>query len=123
MNEKIEQLKTDLINANNKLKEAFSINDDREIIRDGTIQRFEFTFELAWKYMMAILKHQGIIAYGPKEVIREAGRVGLIDNVDIWLGLQIARNLSTHTYKEETANKVEKEAKNLPALIDKLVEN
>lgn len=80
------------------LAEEFS-----DIVRDATIQRFEFCVELAWKVSK---KHMGTITSSPKQVIREMAQAGLIRDVDQWLLAVDNRNLSVHTYNEKLANEV-----------------
>lgn len=109
--EKINSLLADTKKTSQKLGEALDL-PQTEINRDATIQRFEFTFELFWKLLQAILTEDGIMAYGPKNAIREAGKLELIESVEEWLGFLTARNLASHTYNEKLAQDVYKEAKN-----------
>ena len=88
-----------------RLKEAVILPSDVTINQDATIQRFEFTFELAWKLMKTILETEGLEAISPKNVIREGATIGLIDDPQKWFGFLENRNLSVHTYKEEIAKK------------------
>lgn len=73
--ERILELYSDFKEALNRLNEALlqdlSIGD---IVIDGTIQRFEFTFKLAWKLCKAILAYNGIEAATPRAVIKEGCR-------------------------------------------------
>ena len=72
--------------------------------RDGLIQRFEFTFELAWKTLKAIFEDEGLIGLNsPKTVLREAFSSDLIHDEDKWLSMLNDRNSSTHIYSEELA--------------------
>jgi nucleotidyltransferase substrate binding protein (TIGR01987 family) len=84
-----------------------------EFTRDATIQRFEYTFELAWKMLKRHLtKEAGLEEYSLKNLFREAGRLGLIENTDNWFSYLEARNLTSHTYNEETAEETYRVAKN-----------
>jgi nucleotidyltransferase substrate binding protein (TIGR01987 family) len=74
-----------------------------DIVRDATIQRFEFCIELAWKVSK---KSMGTSTASPKQVIREMAQSGYIDNIDIWLQALDQRNLSVHTYSEILAKEV-----------------
>lgn len=74
-----------------------------DITRDASIQRFEFCVELAWK---TARKLTGASATSPKQVIREMAQAGLIDDVHLWLEAIDQRNLSSHTYNEDLAEKV-----------------
>lgn len=78
--------------------------NDRE--RDGAIQRFEYTFELIWKTAKKVLAYNGIESNSPRSVIRDLGHQGWIDDVDEWLGFLEARNLTSHTYEENSAEEV-----------------
>jgi len=96
--------------VNNRLEEAASLPVN-SINQDATIQRFEFTFELAWKLMQSILKDNGLEVYGVKSIIREAEKLQLIKELKIWFEFLNNRNLSSHTYNEEIAGKVYNKAK------------
>ena len=80
--------------------------DEDDLYLDATIQRFEFTFELAWKLMKAVLEYEGIEATSPRSSIREAWKQHLINDAEKWLDMQVKRNLSSHTYNEETAQDI-----------------
>lgn len=84
------------------LEKALAENKS-DIVRDATIQRFEFCVELAWKSAKKML---GTSTSAPKPVIREMAQSHLIDDVDFWLKAIDQRNLSSHTYKEVLADQV-----------------
>lgn len=107
------KLETKLINFNNaleRLKEAveeFKQNDANDVVRDGVIQRFEFTYELAWKATKEYLEDIGIVEKNsPKAVIKEAYAQKLIENEKGWLLMLNDRNLTSHVYKEEIAEEI-----------------
>ena len=64
----------------------------------GISKSFEVCFEYAWKYLRRICVDQGLEVYGPKDVIKSAGRLGLIDNVEEWLDFLADRNIAVHNY-------------------------
>ena len=111
----------DLQKAFERLKEAILLPSDVTINQDATIQRFEFTFELAWKLMKTIIEIEGLTAASPKSVIREGAVVGLIEEPKKWFEFLENRNLSVHTYKEEIAKKVYQAAKEFIPFVDKLI--
>lgn len=74
--------------------------------RDSAIQRFEFTFELAWKSLQDAIRAQGNMCRSPKECLKEAFRLGLTRDDARWLRMLDDRNRTVHTYDEETAEKV-----------------
>ena len=76
---------------------------------DATIQRFEFSFELAWKLMKAVLEYEGIEANSPRSSIREGWKQGLISDAEAWLDMMEKRNLSSHTYDENAAREIYRE--------------
>jgi len=114
---KVESLITDLTKAKEKLKEAVNL-PTTTINQDASIQRFEFTFELAWKLMQVLIKENGIDTYGVKSIIREAAKLGLIDNPGIWFDFLSKRNLSVHTYNEQIAQLVYDAAKNFVGVVE-----
>lgn len=80
-------------------QENFSILE-----KDGVIQRFEFTMELAWKTMQDILNSRGYADLkGAKPVIKQAFRDGIIKDGQQWINMLEDRNKSTHLYDETLA--------------------
>ena len=78
-----------------------------DIIKEGLIQRFEYTHELAWNVMKDFLEEVGNIkTYGSKDATQEAFKAGLIKDGDTWMGMIKSRNKTSHTYNEETANEI-----------------
>ncbi len=77
-----------------------------DLTRDGAIQRFEYTFELAWKTMKRILRAKGSEVNHPRDVFREAAAEHLIADPTPWFDLLEKRNKSTHIYKREVAEEV-----------------
>ena len=77
-----------------------------ELERAGIIQFFEMTFELAWKVLKDYLEAQEYLVKSPRETVKQAFQIGLIDNGHVWMDALSNRNLTTHTYDEELANKM-----------------
>ncbi len=88
--------------ALDRLREALA-QPETAFMRDAIIQRFEFTFELAWKVLRLALRFHQIEVQSPKEALREAFSFGLISSGDGWTRLQKERNLTSHTYDEQAA--------------------
>jgi nucleotidyltransferase substrate binding protein (TIGR01987 family) len=104
MNERtLRHLFDDLGRSLDRLAEALAVHADEPLAVDGTIQRFEFTFELFWKAVRRLLARQGIEANSPKAVLQQAYRLGWLDDEQQWLEVLKDRNLSSHTYKEPLA--------------------
>lgn len=76
---------------------------DTEYIRDAAIQRFEFCFELAWKTTQEKARQFGSDTASARTAIGFAWRSQWIEDEGAWLELLKARNLTVHTYHEETA--------------------
>ncbi|MEX0609906.1 MAG: nucleotidyltransferase substrate binding protein [Balneolaceae bacterium] len=90
--------------AFHSLEKALAIKPHDEIVRDATIQRFEYSFELSWKFMKRYLNEfAGIEEHQIKEIFRNSAKIGLINNPDNWFGYHKARNLTSHTYNEKIA--------------------
>ncbi len=77
-----------------------------ELEQAGLIQFFEISFELAWKVMKDYLEAEGFSPKSPRQVIKTAFQFGLIDNASLWLEALENRNLSAHTYDQNTAEQV-----------------
>jgi len=89
-----------------RLKDALK-QKKNEFIRDSAIQRFEFTFDLSWKVIKEFLEeNHGVLCSSPKSCFREAYKQGLLDYDDIWMKMTDKRNLTAHTYHEETAEEI-----------------
>jgi len=92
-------------NALARLKEGIAKYDEADdLSRDGVIQRFEFTFELAWKTLKAVFEDEGLTGLNsPKTVLREAFAAELIKDDELWLAMLSDRNSTTHIYSEQLA--------------------
>jgi len=78
---KIRKLQDSLNNlerAMTKLEEALTIAKDRELVIEGTIQRFEYVIELMWKVLKRALEYEGIHPKSPRDSLREAFRIDWI---------------------------------------------
>lgn len=97
--ERFEQRKKDLMNVFGRLKEGLTKGDD-DLYIDGILQRFEFTFELAWKTMKDYLEYLGVIDKigSPREVIQSAFKSNLIEDGEAWISMMISRNELSHIY-------------------------
>jgi len=64
----------------------------------GIAKSFEICFEYAWKSFKQRITEEGIEVFSPKDSIKQAGRIGLIDDVEQWLDFLHDRNLAVHDY-------------------------
>lgn len=76
------------------------INQLNQLEKEGVIQRFEFTFELAWKVLKDKMEHDGLTIdqISPRAVVRLAYQAKYIDDAEVWLRMIGDRNLMSHTY-------------------------
>jgi len=78
-----------------------------DILKEGLIQRFEYTHELAWKVMKDFAEYQGNTAItGSRDATRAAFSMGLITHEGTWMDMLASRNLTTHTYNEDIAEEI-----------------
>jgi len=85
--------------------ELAASRDLSDLEKQGLIQGFEFTFELAWNVMKDFLEEQGITGIiGSKGAIRHAFNKGIIEDGQVWMDMQKDRNLASHSYDEKTAD-------------------
>jgi len=118
--ERLVQRVIEFQSALKRLHEAL-IAPETDLVRDAVIQRFEFTYELAWKVMKLWLESKNIDVRNPKDSLREALTQGLIDDGNGWSDLHEQRNLTVHTYNEEMAiNVYTKLIERGPVLFDAL---
>lgn len=85
------------------------------LYRDGLIQRFEFTVELAWKSIKEYLEDQGstVPISTPRAVLKDAFAAGMIQDGESWNKIITARNITSHVYDEATAIGVADDIANL----------
>lgn len=98
-----------LQSAVSRLKEAIAEYEQThsQAVRDGAIQRFEFSAELAWKATQDYLEEQGYLdVHSPKAVMRKAYLEGLITDEQGWLSLLDARNKTSHLYDDIVVDQI-----------------
>lgn len=95
------------------LEAALEISEVNDIVRDATIQRFEYTYDAAWKMIRRHLVWMGdteVQSLTREDLFRRAADVGLIERAEAWFDYHGARNLTSHTYNEESAKEVHEAA-------------
>jgi len=99
------------------LREAIETMEKRELTqleKEGIIQRFEYTWELAWKVIKDYLEHEGVTLdkITPASVIRAAFSAKVIKNGELWMRALDDRNKMSHVYNlkkfEEVIEKIRK---------------
>lgn len=116
---KFEQLK----NATERLKEALDEygRSPNLMIRDGAIQRFEFTFELAWKTLKEFCDQKGNSANNPRDIFRLSADHGFIDDPLPWFNFLDNRNMASHLYDESEMKKVFSDLPSFVSEIEKII--
>ena len=77
-----------------------------ELLKEGLIQRFEYTHELVWKVMKDYAEYQGYTDIrGSRDAFRKAFEMGIITNKR-WMNLIEDRNLTSYNYDDETAEEI-----------------
>ncbi len=78
-----------------------------ELEKQGLIQAFEYTYELAWNTLKDYFEAQGEAdLHGSRDVLRLAFKRGVIEEGEIWMDMIRSRTLTSHTYNEEVAEKI-----------------
>lgn len=90
--------------AYSQLQKGLAISKPSELERQGIIQSFEFTFELAWKTLKDYLESEGVKVSFPRDVIKEAFHHEILEDGKTWLEMLDKRNLIAHTYDEKKAD-------------------
>jgi nucleotidyltransferase substrate binding protein (TIGR01987 family) len=95
--------------------------------KQGLIQCFEYTFELAWKTAKDYLEEQGFMVKSPRDTIQTAFQTQLITDGHVWIDALDKRNLMSHTYDEAKADEAEQLIRTkyytmLKALFDQLTD-
>ena len=87
-----------------RLREALAIPEDEisDMERESLVQRFHYTFELAWQVLADGLEREGVTldAATPRRAVREAFAAGLLDDGQLWFDMIADRNRTVHTYDE-----------------------
>ena len=106
-NEVFMNKKKNLENAVQRLTEACNRDiHSNDAYLDSLIKRFEFSLELSWKYLRRVLIAEGYEptdVASPKQVIRAAYKMKIVEDGDLWIDMIDKRNLSSHTYDEANA--------------------
>jgi len=123
----LKALKTLQIAVN--LVESTDRNEEEsyKLLRDGAIQRFEYTFEICWKLIKRIAEFKGYKCNSPRDAFKEGFKLEIVNNEYeiIFLDMIEKRNLTVHTYNEKIALEIYNfvKEKALPAfqsIVDKI---
>ncbi len=88
-------------------------SDEPEPFRFAALSKsFEVAVEYMWKTLKRHVQSEGLDAPSPKEAIRAAARLGVVDRPQDWLDFINARNAAVHAYftvPKDTFRKVAEE--------------
>lgn len=101
------QRKEDFMNALKALKEGLN-EPESEIVIDGILHRYEFTFELSWKLLKDYLEYYGIVenVSSPREIIKQSFKHKIIEDGETWLDMMLSRNELSHLYNKDNSRKI-----------------
>ena len=103
----VEYIKQSIIGTDESVDEHDLDHVLDEIIKEGLIQRFEYTHELAWNVMKDYAIYQGNTSVGgSRDATREAFQLQLVSDGKVWMEMIGSRNKTSHTYNEETADEI-----------------
>ena len=91
------------------LEKYINKENKNELEKAGVIQFFEMTFELSWKLLKDYLENIGYKVNSPRETIKQSYQIEIIDQGHVWMNALLDRNLTTHTYNDEIAEKMLKD--------------
>ncbi len=76
------------------------LDDFSDLEKEGLAQRFEYTFELAWKTLKDYLESSGIVIdeVTPRNVIKMSFAANIITDGELWIEMMLARNSLSHIY-------------------------
>lgn len=93
-----------------QLKDAVNSYNERELSlleKQGLIQAFEFTHELAWNVLKDYFEYQGNFNIrGSRDAVKEAFKNDLLNDGNLWMQMIETRNITSHTYDKNTAEEV-----------------
>ena len=96
--------------ALHQLGDAVALSKTRELSdleKQGLIQAFEYTHELAWTTLKDFLEYKGQMnIYGSRDASRKAFQLGIIEDGEGWMAMIQSRNKTSHTYNKETAEEI-----------------
>lgn len=94
-----------------QLSAAVQLSAERKLSdleKQGLIQVFEFTHELAWNVIKDYFSYQGnTLITGSRDATREAFKYNLIEDGEGWMEMIKSRNQTSHTYNLKIANEIE----------------
>ena len=88
------------------LERTLALTNPSEAEKGGIIQFYEVCFELSWKTMKDYLESEGFKVKSPKQAIKQAFQIEIIENGELWLSALEDRNLTSHIYDETATDAI-----------------
>lgn len=98
---KLQDSLNNLNRAVENVERALTLPVDRELVFEGTIQRYEVAIELMWKTLKRALEHEGLAPKTPRESVKEAFQAGWLHDEAEWIDMLNYRNRTSHMYLDE----------------------
>ncbi|HQS84055.1 MAG: hypothetical protein B7Y25_06445 [Alphaproteobacteria bacterium 16-39-46] len=97
----------DLGEAIEKLENVLRLKDESfPYVREASIQIFEYSFELFWKWLKKLCFEERIEVNSPKMTLQKAYSLKFIDDENVWLDMMEDRNLTLQTYKQPNGSEI-----------------
>ena len=101
---------TSLEKALGGLEEVLAM-EKNPVVRDSSIQRFEYTYELSVKMLRRYLEMSEpasttVDELAFKDFIRFGAEKGCITSPEHWFDYRLARNITSHAYDEKKAEEI-----------------
>ena len=95
---RIKDIKKAISQSDSAIKLYHQEKDQQDLNFLMVVKSYEILVELAWKHFKNKVEDEGLSAPSPKESVRKAATIGLIDDPEKWIKFIEARNLSVHDY-------------------------
>ena len=124
MSEETKEALTRLVQAATRLREGLRA-EPIEIVKDGVIQRFEFTFEVVWKSLKVFLsRKEGMDCRSPRGCLKTSFKMGIITDEQLFSDMLEDRNKTSHLYHKEESEEIYRKIRDrYMAAIDSVVKS
>jgi len=101
MDRKLADSLKNLERAQANFEDALKLPPEQDLVKEGTIHRFETLLEVFWKTLQRALEYEGLQVYTPRNCVKEAFRLGWISDEALWLSILDLRNVTSHEYLDD----------------------
>lgn len=96
--ERLERIRRVIENLDEALKLFKKARPDDDLPFLTLCKTFEVLVQYCWKDLKSQVEDQGLFAPSPKEAVRQAAALGMIEDPEEWIAIINARNDSVHDY-------------------------